>query len=72
MQMAIQALSSGEIESAVVGGVSLLNTDETHRIFQQRGILNPGSSFHAFDQRANGVVLGEGVGMVLLKPLTRR
>ncbi|QMT25920.1 beta-ketoacyl synthase N-terminal-like domain-containing protein [Bacillus velezensis] len=67
MQMAIQALSSGEIESAVVGGVSLLNTDETHRIFQQRGILNPGSSFHAFDQRANGVVLGEGVGMVLLK-----
>ncbi len=67
MHMAMQALSSGEVESALVGGVNVLNTDETHRILQQRGILNPESSFHAFDQRANGNVLGEGVGMVLLK-----
>lgn len=67
MHMAIQALISGEIESALVGGVNVLNTDEAHRMLQQRGILSPEPSFHAFDQRANGIVLGEGVGMVLLK-----
>jgi polyketide synthase PksN len=67
MNMAIQALNNGEIESAIVGGVSLLNTDEPHRLFQQRGILSSEPSFHIFDQRSSGVVLGEGVGMVLLK-----
>ncbi|AOY76259.1 hypothetical protein BJL90_10310 [Clostridium formicaceticum] len=67
MNMAIQALKDGEIESAIVGGVSLLNTDEAHRIFQQRKILSQETFFHIFDQRADGVILGEGVGMVLLK-----
>ncbi|TCS93648.1 non-ribosomal peptide synthetase [Hazenella coriacea] len=67
MNMAIQALHSRDIEAAVVGGVSLLETDETHRLFQQRGILCKEPSFHVFDERADGVVLGEGVGMVLLK-----
>jgi acyl transferase domain-containing protein len=69
MNMAIQALHSGEINSALVGGVSLLNTDASHRMFQQRGILSQEPSFHVFDQQARGVVLGEGVGMVLLKTL---
>lgn len=69
MNMAIQALHSGEIESAVVGGVSLLDTEAAYRMFKQRGILSEGSSFHIFDERGSGIVLGEGVGMVLLKTL---
>ncbi|TCS93647.1 SDR family NAD(P)-dependent oxidoreductase [Hazenella coriacea] len=71
MNMAIQALRSGEIESAVVGGVSLLDTDVAHQMFQQRGILCNEPSFHVFDQRADGVVLGEGVGMVLVKTVSQ-
>jgi polyketide synthase PksM len=67
MNMAIQALRSGEIESALVGGVSLLTTDAAHRMFQQRGILSREPYFHIFDRRAGGVMLGEGAGMVLLK-----
>ncbi|QUF67160.1 non-ribosomal peptide synthetase [Bacillus atrophaeus] len=67
MNMAIQALHSGDIKAAVVGGVSLFDSDATHRLFEQRGILSAESSFHVFDERADGVVLGEGVGMVLLK-----
>lgn len=67
MNMAVQALHSKEIASALVGGVCLLNTDEYHQIFQQRKLLSEEPSFHIFDKRASGVVLGEGVGMVLLK-----
>ncbi|WP_250540653.1 beta-ketoacyl synthase N-terminal-like domain-containing protein, partial [Bacillus subtilis] len=67
MNMAIQALRGGDIQSAIVGGVSLLSSDASHRLFDRRGILSKHSSFHVFDERADGVVLGEGVGMVMLK-----
>ncbi|MCY7785574.1 non-ribosomal peptide synthetase [Bacillus inaquosorum] len=67
MNMAIQALRSSDIQSAIVGGVSLLSSDASHRLFDRRGILSKHSSFHVFDERADGVVLGEGVGMVMLK-----
>ena len=71
MNMAIQALKSGDIEAAVVGGVSLLSTDGALRMFEQRGILNHGPSFHIFDPRASGIIAGEGSGMVLLKTLNQ-
>ncbi|MFJ8189256.1 amino acid adenylation domain-containing protein [Streptomyces sp. NPDC096094] len=71
MDMAVQALRAGTVESAVVAGVSLLADDRAHQVFGQRGLLNPGPEFHAFDGRAAGLVLGEGVGVVVLKPLAR-
>lgn len=69
LHMAVQALESGDIEAAIVGGVSLLQSDSAHAIFQRRGILAPGPILHLFDQRASGTIPGEGVGMVLLKRL---
>ncbi|WP_315823385.1 type I polyketide synthase [Paraflavitalea speifideaquila] len=69
MKMAVQALLDNEIEAAIVGGVNVLGSEETHQLFQQRGILNKGKDFHLFDQRAAGIVPGEGIGMVLLKTL---
>ncbi|GEB48128.1 hypothetical protein SCA03_06790 [Streptomyces cacaoi] len=71
MDMAVQALRAGAIESAVVAGVSLLADDRALRVFGQRGLLNPTGEFHVFDRRASGVVLGEGIGAVVLKPLSR-
>jgi amino acid adenylation domain-containing protein len=67
MHSAIDSLRSGENGFAVVGGVNLLTDDLPHRIFQQRNLLSPEPAFHIFDQRASGVVLGEGAGLVLLK-----
>jgi polyketide synthase PksN len=67
MNIAVQALRCGEISAALVGGVSILDSDAGLRIFDHRGILQPEPRFHIFDQRARGTVLGEGVGMVLLK-----
>jgi acyl transferase domain-containing protein/acyl carrier protein len=69
MNMAILALKAGDIDAAVVGGVSLLNSDSAHRVLQQRGILSTAPEFHVFDNRAHGVIPAEGVGLVLLKPL---
>lgn len=70
LNMAIQALRSGDIEAAVVGGVSLLDAD-AHQMFQERGLLCDKPSFHIFDKRADGVILGEGVGMVLVKTVSQ-
>lgn len=70
MNMAIQALRDGDIEAALVGGVSLLDGDGAHRLFMQRHILG-GAEFHIFDNRANGIVLGEGIGVVMIKTLER-
>jgi 3-oxoacyl-(acyl-carrier-protein) synthase/aryl carrier-like protein len=69
MNMAIQALRDGDIESALVGGVSLFNGDSAFQMFEQRGILSREPSLHLFDGRASGTVLGEGAGMVWLKTL---
>jgi 3-oxoacyl-(acyl-carrier-protein) synthase len=69
MSMAIQSLQNKEIEAAVVGGVSLLITEDTHRLFAQRGLLNKSRDFHILDSRAGGIILGEGAGLVLLKTI---
>ncbi|MGP3976832.1 amino acid adenylation domain-containing protein [Streptomyces sp. 8N114] len=71
MDMAAQALRAGSVESAVVAGVNLLADDRAHQIFAQRGLLSSGTEFHLFDRRASGLVLGEGAGAVVLKPLTK-
>ncbi|MCF3118697.1 amino acid adenylation domain-containing protein [Streptomyces arenae] len=71
MDMAARALRAGDIESAVVAGVSLLADDKPYDLFGRRGLLNPGDEFHLFDRRAAGLILGEGVGVVVLKPLDR-
>ncbi len=71
LDMAAQALRAGSLEAAVVAGVSLLADDRAHRIFARRGLLSTGAAFHLFDRRASGLVLGEGAGSVLLKPLAR-
>jgi acyl transferase domain-containing protein len=71
MSLAVQSLQSGEVSAAIVGGVNVLSNDRALRLFAQRGILSPEPVFHMFDRRAQGVVLGEGVGLVLLKTMAQ-
>lgn len=71
MKVATDALAAGSVDLAVVAGVSLLAGPDDHELFRRRGLLQPDGQFHIFDRRASGVVLGEGAGVVILKPLSQ-
>ncbi|SMF97504.1 Acyl transferase domain-containing protein [Methylomagnum ishizawai] len=68
---AVRALRGGECELAVAGGTSLLLDLKDLDSTQSLGVLSPDGRCHTFDARANGYVKGEGVGLVVLKPLDR-
>ncbi|MDG4752671.1 SDR family NAD(P)-dependent oxidoreductase [Micromonospora sp. WMMD718] len=68
---AVQALHSGDCEAAVVGGVNVILTPDVFDAFGNSGMLAPDGRCKSFDARADGYVRGEGVGALVLKPLSR-
>ncbi|MYU24699.1 SDR family NAD(P)-dependent oxidoreductase [Streptomyces sp. SID8352] len=68
---ALAALRSGECDAALVGGVNVVMTPTWYVSLSRGGMLSPGGRCHTFDSRADGYVRAEGVGAVLLKPLSR-
>ncbi|MFG2635901.1 SDR family NAD(P)-dependent oxidoreductase [Streptomyces sp. NPDC048362] len=71
LHRAVGAVSDGECDEAIAGGVSLTLSPGLFRVFDQSGMLSPGGRCRTFDKDADGYVRGEGVGAVLLKPLDR-
>nr|WP_245884416.1 type I polyketide synthase [Tumebacillus permanentifrigoris] len=69
MQFAIDSLRGGRIEMALVGAVNLILSPYTHEIFAARNLLSKDGVMRIFDKQAEGEVLGEGAGVVLLKRL---
>ncbi len=65
---ACQSITSGECEMAIAGGIELLLDPTLHVGFSKAEVLSPDGICYVFDERANGFVLGEGAGIVLLKP----
>lgn len=68
---ACEAIRSGRIESAVVGGVNLLLAPYPFIGFSRASMLSRRGRCFAFDERADGYVRGEGGAAVILKPLER-
>uniref|UniRef100_UPI00248FC9B9 beta-ketoacyl synthase N-terminal-like domain-containing protein n=1 Tax=Aquimarina aggregata TaxID=1642818 RepID=UPI00248FC9B9 len=70
LSQACDSLQSGASEIALAGGVFIGTTPELHIMASQSGMLSRDGKCHTFDDKANGFVPGEGVGVVLLKPLS--
>ncbi|WOO37929.1 SDR family NAD(P)-dependent oxidoreductase [Anaerocolumna sp. AGMB13020] len=66
---AVKSLQRGESEMAVAGGVSLMLSPKTFLSASKLGVLSPDNHCKTFDESANGYVRGEGIGVILLKPL---
>ncbi|MGO4835920.1 polyketide synthase, partial [Rhizobiaceae sp. 2RAB30] len=67
---AVRAIRLGECELAIAGGVNLLLTPDLFIMGRQLGVLSPSGQCRTFDAGADGYVRAEGVGALLLKPLS--
>lgn len=71
VHMASQSILNGECEIALAGGVCVLTSPELFIMASAGGMLSVDGKCKAFDDDANGFVPGEGVGVILLKPLQK-
>lgn len=69
LHQATQAIVRGEIELALVGGVSALLTPEWFVAMCKSRFLAPDGHSKTFDAAADGYARGEGAGVLVLKPL---
>ncbi|MEW6730837.1 MAG: SDR family oxidoreductase [Acidobacteriota bacterium] len=67
--LACQGLLSYQCDMALAGGVSIRVPNNSGYIYQPGGILSPDGHCRAFDAKAQGTVVGSGVGIVVLKRL---
>lgn len=71
VHLACRSLSSGESELALAGGVNIIAGPQIGMGFSRGGLMAADGRCKTFDHRADGYVRGEGVGVVVLKPLSR-
>lgn len=69
MHQACQSIRLGESETALAGGVYVMTTEQMHIMTSKAGMLSETGQCYTFDNRANGFVPGEAVGVLMLKSL---
>ena len=67
----MRELQSGRCDLALAGGVHANTSPVLVMIFSQLKALSRKGQMRPFDASADGTLLGEGVGMVVLKRLAR-
>jgi len=67
--LALLELSSGRSDMVVTGGLDTLNDIFMHMCFARTFILSPTGDSRPFSKDADGTVLGEGIGLLVLKRL---
>jgi len=68
---AVNAIHHGECEMAIAGGVQIILDPMATLALSKGGMLSKDGRCKTFDKSANGYVRGEGVGAILLKPLSQ-
>lgn len=71
IHQACRSILSGESEMTLAGGVYAMTTPAMHIMTSRGAMLSPTGQCRAFDQEADGFVLAEGVGVLVLKALDR-
>ncbi|MBW4506978.1 MAG: SDR family NAD(P)-dependent oxidoreductase [Scytonematopsis contorta HA4267-MV1] len=69
VHLACQSLLNGECDVALAGGVSISASRKEGYFYKEGSIESPDGHCRAFDAKAQGTVIGEGVGIVVLKRL---
>ncbi|MFN6571983.1 SDR family NAD(P)-dependent oxidoreductase [Dendronalium sp. ChiSLP03b] len=65
--LAYQSLQNYQCDMALAGGVSIRLPQKTGYFYEPGGPLSPDGHCHAFDAKAQGTTVGNGVGVVVLK-----
>ncbi|KAI1342720.1 hypothetical protein F5Y15DRAFT_266068 [Xylariaceae sp. FL0016] len=66
---AVQALRNGDITMAIAAGVNLISNPDLFIVESKLQMLSPTGRCHMWDSRADGYARGEGVAVLILKPL---
>ncbi|MFF2651021.1 SDR family NAD(P)-dependent oxidoreductase [Streptomyces sp. NPDC058045] len=61
------SLRHGDCDTAIVAGVSLMSSAHDYQVMDKANMLSPDGTCYAFDKRANGMVPGEAVAVLVLK-----
>ncbi len=69
IHLSLMELASGKSNMVVTGGVDTINDIFMHMCFSQTGVLSHSGDAKPFSAEADGTVLGEGIGLLVLKRL---
>ncbi|MES2591098.1 MAG: SDR family NAD(P)-dependent oxidoreductase [Bacteroidota bacterium] len=71
IHLACQSIWDNTVTSAVAGGVNIMINPESTVMMSKGHFLSPDGLCKSFDEKANGYVRSEGVGVVYLKPVSK-
>ncbi len=69
IESAVTELRTGRADMMLAGGVNTTTSPLVYMVFCKIGALSRGSNIRPFDKSADGTLLGEGQGIVVLKRL---
>ncbi|NKQ19010.1 type I polyketide synthase [Brevibacillus laterosporus] len=66
---ACQALLNGQCDMAIAGGITLTQPDKAGYIYEEGMLFAVDGHCRSFDEKASGMLFGDGAGVVVLKSL---
>jgi acyl transferase domain-containing protein/acyl carrier protein len=70
LHTAIRAIEAGDCENAIIGGTNFIPSDIRFLALSDLGVLSSKGVSNSFDEEADGIILGEGVVVLLIKKLS--